>query len=373
MRKNKRLRMVYATGAAFMISAAMLVCGAAFPAHGQTQSLLPINSNFSFWDHHWIMWIPQHPVYEAVEVLSLDDPRDARNRLIRIFFTERGGKQVQYFSDPTVAKNWRTEAYFRDIQYRTEGEFGKPLNLYVKFKDKDERLVELTVEIAKGESLTTAGSGLKAQGSHASDVAFLLFYNGPAVTKTTGTLLIDGKDYSAVQVQDEGVKRFYQTAYSFNAYTAVIAFGKSRYDNFEGGLRNSFNRLFKATSDSTSGKLYRSNRFGYRASDYIEVVTNSKNEILSYKHFQGEHLFKIDFNPALPNINSAQTGQQIRYQMSLDSFKNLVTGIVSIKTDEKTIIFDWQHEAPAWAKSSGFQSVVHFDSGGYDLEVATKK
>ena len=47
---------------------------AAFPSYAQTDLLLPINTNFSYWDHHWIMWIPQHPVYEAVEVLSLDSP-----------------------------------------------------------------------------------------------------------------------------------------------------------------------------------------------------------------------------------------------------------------------------------------------------------
>ncbi len=177
---------------ALVICAAVLILTVTYPSYAQSPLLVPINTNFSHWDHHWIMWIPQHPVYEAVEVLSVDNPRNPKHRLIRIFFTERaGGKQVQYFSDAAVAKSWRGEAYFRDIEYRTEGAFGKPLNLSAKFKDKENRLVELTIQTAKGEALTTVGEGLKAQGSHAADSVFLLFYNGPNITKTTGKLLND--------------------------------------------------------------------------------------------------------------------------------------------------------------------------------------
>ena len=361
--------------ATLIFGAATLFLIAASPSRAQTQLLLPINTNFSYWDHHWIMWIPQHPVYEAVEVLSLDNPRDPANRLIRIFFTERaGGKQVQYFSDPVVAKNWRTEAYFRDIEYRTTGEFGKPLGLYVKFKDKDDRLVELTIQTAKGQTLNPAGAGLKAQGTHGADSAFLLFYNGPSITKTTGKFLIEGKDYSATQAQGRGVKRIYQAAYSLGAYSAVIIYGRSRYDNTRDGVKNSMGRVFKATPGENSGTIYRSNQFGFRAGNYIEITTNPKTGTLSYEHFSGEHVYRIEFEPALPNIDSARSGQMIRYKMSLDNIKNLVEGVLSVKREEKMILLDWQHQAPNWAKPSALRSVIQLDStGGYDLEVGRKR
>ena len=273
-----------------------------------------------------------------------------------------------------VAKNWRTEAYFCDIEYRTAGEFGKPLSLFLKFKDKDNQLVELTIQTARGETLHPSGAGLKAQGTHGANSAFLLFYNGPGVTNTTGTLLIDGKDYSAPEAQSIGARRSYQTAYSFNAYTAVIAYGRTRYDITRDGLKNSLGRVFKGVPGERSAIIYRSNQFGFRAGNYIEITTNSKTEILSYKHFSGKHMYQIEFEPALPNIHSAQPGQVIRYKMSLDNFKNLVKGILTVKREEKMIVIDWQHQDPNWAKASALQSLLHLDStGGYDLEVGRRR
>ncbi|HEU4478471.1 MAG TPA: hypothetical protein VFR80_08125 [Pyrinomonadaceae bacterium] len=68
---------------------AAIIVTAAVVGHAQSKPLVPVNTNFSYWDHHWIMWIPKHPLYEAVEVLSVDGATDPNERLIRVFFTEK--------------------------------------------------------------------------------------------------------------------------------------------------------------------------------------------------------------------------------------------------------------------------------------------
>lgn len=335
----------------------------------QPQLLIPVNTNFSHWDHHWIMWIPSHPVYEAIEVLSVDNPKSPGRKLIRVFFTERGtGKQVQYFSDAGVARTWRGEAYHREIDYRTVGEFGKALDLIVKFKDKNDKLVELTVQGAADQKLSSIGSGLKAQGTHAADTVFLLFNNGLNVTNPTGHLSIDGIDYSKGTSSTSEARR-YQTAYSLSAHAAVISFGESRYNFQNDSIVNSWGRTFRLVPGADA-IVYRSNAFGFGGESFIEVVTNQKQELVLYKHLNADHIFRISFDPALPNAETAKSGQVIRYAMSLHDAKDIVVGSLVVTKQGSRVIFDWKHDAPSWAKASSFRSTMRVDGpGGYNLAI----
>lgn len=355
------------------LASLLLIAAMCFAMSLQTNAqepLIPINTNFSHWDHHWIMWTPQHPVYEAIEAMTVDNPKSPESKLIRIFFTERAGskKQVYYFSDPAVARTWQGEAYYREIEYKTDGVLGRPLGLHLKFKDKDDAVVEWTMKFEAARELSREWQGLKAQGGHAAQTVFLLFYNGPNATTTRSELVIGGKDYSS----RIGQLKPYHAAYSFNAYTAVIAYGRSSFVMNNNELRNSSGRVFKR-KELKSGALYQTNRFGFQESGQIEFQTNLQGEVLIYRHRQGEHVFRIEFAPALPTIGSAQSGQMIRYTVSIDDHEKLFEGVASIKKEENLIKLDWQHQSPAWTKEYGFQSIVQPTSTGYSLEVVRKR
>ena len=38
--------------------------------------IVPFFTTVDPWDHHWFLWLPHHPVYEAVEVASREPDRD---------------------------------------------------------------------------------------------------------------------------------------------------------------------------------------------------------------------------------------------------------------------------------------------------------
>ena len=46
----------------------------------QTTPLIPANTNFTYWDHHWIQWMPTHPLYEAVEPAAAINPARPTSR-----------------------------------------------------------------------------------------------------------------------------------------------------------------------------------------------------------------------------------------------------------------------------------------------------
>ena len=103
----------------------LMLCAVCW-SNAQGQPLIPFQTNFSHSEHHWILWIPKHQVYEAIEVRSAENERSPGGKSIRVFFTERlgGKKQVFYFNEETVAKRFRHEAYHRDIEYRADGQPG---------------------------------------------------------------------------------------------------------------------------------------------------------------------------------------------------------------------------------------------------------
>ena len=347
-----------------------VIVAAAVADQAQSKLLIPINTNFSYWDHHWIMWIPRHPLYEAIEVLSVDSMSYPNVRLVRVFFTEKKtGKQVHYFNNANVVRNWRGEAHYRDMDYRADGQSGRAMNLHLKFKDKDDKPVELKIEGAKDGALSDGGAGLKPQGSHGADTVFLLFYNGPSNSQVEGRLQIGGEDFSPVhKVGEDG--RSYRVAYSRTAYTAVISYGQSRFEVSQDSLKNSWFRIFRPLPGSQERIIYRTNAFGFENGNYIEVETNSKSEILTYTHFSGKHTFRIAFDPVLPHLGSAQTGQVVKYKMSLDQFERLIEGVIKVTRTHDSTAFAWEHQTPAWLKGFGLQSVIRPDAqGSYDLVV----
>jgi hypothetical protein len=86
--------------------------------------VVPLNTNFwSYWTHYWTTWLPDHPVYEMIELTAYENPEDPADYLVRVFLTEREGRKQQYFylNDEDEVRRTRANAYFRQIMYRRSG------------------------------------------------------------------------------------------------------------------------------------------------------------------------------------------------------------------------------------------------------------
>ena len=331
----------------------------------QTSPLIPFNTNFwNYWDHHWLMWLPEHPVYEAIELSSYDNPEDPDYKLIRVFLTEREGNKTQYFylNDKEAVRRSRANAYYRDIRYRTEGKFGEPLDLYVEFRDKDDQLVQWSVHFEPGQQLRQREGLTPSIHSVGSILLFLL--RDQTVDTPHGTFAMGGTDYS-FKGDPKTTEVRYRSWYNHNVYSAVIVFGSSRFDYGEGRISNSWDREFQQLPGD--GNVYVSNPLGYE--NEIRFETNDQGEIRTYSNISFGHSFRFDFDPALPTIASARSGQRIGYSVSFDEFKHLVRGEITVKREMNTLLLNWQHAEPDWARERPFESLIIPDGEGYDLRV----
>jgi hypothetical protein len=258
----------------------------ALPIPGHAQPPIPLQTQFSHWDHHWFMWTPRHPVYEAIEVMARDGS-DGRPPLIWSFLTEREGrkKQVNYFNDPVLARRWPGDTHYRDIEYRADGATGAPRDLTVRFRDKDNAPVEWTVTFDPGAVLGTSGAGLTDQSGHSSASLFLIFFREKGAATRHSALRIGGRDFS-FRDEDQASGQF-GASYSTNVFTATVAYGSTVVENTSDGMRTSTGRVFRrqASSDAVA---FTSNALGERNAIRIVSAGKPSGVIIDWRNEQPE-------------------------------------------------------------------------------------
>src|SRR5262245_48572990 len=107
------------------LCAAFIVC--VTPAAAETLPPAPFHTSYTYWDHHWLQWLPSHPRFEAIEA-SVASPREGQP-FIRVWLTERAPpkRQVFYFDDRERAAAMGTgESHYAAIDYRILGTPGAP-------------------------------------------------------------------------------------------------------------------------------------------------------------------------------------------------------------------------------------------------------
>jgi hypothetical protein len=347
----------------------MVTAFVALPIPAHAQPPIPLLTGFSHWDHHWFMWTPRHPVYESIEVMS-KDAGDGRPPLIWVFFTEREGrkKQVHYFNDPVLARRWPGDTHYRDIEYRTEGPPGAPRGLAIQFRDKDNAPVEWAVTFDAGAALGTTGAGLTDQSGHSSGSLFLIFFREKGASTSRSALRIGGRDFS-FRDEDRASGRYrFGTAYSTNVFTATIAYSSTMVESTSDGVRTSTGWVFTKEAGAGGGATYISQALGDR--NAIRVMTDAAGRVMLYEHTDGDHTFRIVFDPAL--ALDAAPGPPSRYEMSLDGFARLVSGVAQVRAGVPNgVTIGWRNERPEWATAYRFTSILRPTAGQkYELVVA---
>ena len=107
--------------------------------------LVPIASYLYHWDHHWYIWLPGDPVYEAVEIMAAERPKSSP--LVWAFFTERNPPkhQTHYFNDALAAVAVGGQA--SDIAFKMTGAEGEPRGVSVAFTNNKGQKIAIDVGV----------------------------------------------------------------------------------------------------------------------------------------------------------------------------------------------------------------------------------
>lgn len=317
--------------------------------------LLPLNTNFSFWEHHWIHWLPDHPRYEAIEV-ALGGMLPAGERLVRLWFTEReGGKrQLYYFNDMQVASTFGQESRFAPMHFSHSGDPGAPQNLSLSFVDKDGVPIVWTVRFAPGQPLSTAGAGLKHQNGHAAHSVLLFWYVDKGALTADAVCSIGGVEHRPKPGGD--TQRRVNTAYSSGAYSAVLPYAPSIITPTAQGFHSSW-----------GGREFIRDQFRYTARfkafhqpASVELLSGSNGALHGYNHAHGDHHFSLALQtPLRPG------GEPTDFWFKIDG--NRVASGKVMPTAEGLA---WEFADPEWAREVGVKTVITATPDGYRTQVS---
>lgn len=356
-----------------LIGAALVLACVAFTTAGRSTAAstpaIPLISYSYYFDHHWYVWLPRHPTYEAVEVMTIDAPYNPY-RLVWVFFTERDGEKRQhhFMDDPRIAEG--TEYFHhRKIDYRRTGESGMGQGVRVSLTGLDGDPIEIEID-SEDVPLTQADGGLTNQSGHGADRVVMLFYRKRGARAEHNRVTIGGEDYSFRADDDlEGIHRFV-AAYAAGIQLVVFPFGTWTFKGDETRLGNEAAGFSFAPEAREDGIAMVSDLLGYYDRTTIELDT--EGSLQRYRHDVGEHRMVISLDESLPLTGPAPQSAS-RFSILMDPDEPVASGRVVSTPTESGRRLSWTIDTPSWAAGYPFESLVEERDDGMRLTIRSTR
>jgi len=355
-------RMPWTVGA-LSVACIAVACAGIEPRTGPPP-LIPFQSTFHHWDHHWFQWTPKHPIYESIEQASKKSP--SNQDLVWIWLTERTGnkRQVHYFNDLPTAAHFPGEAYYRNVRYRVNGSFGSPLDLEIRFKDKDDADVEWIVSMGGSRAFEARGAGLTDQSGHSASEFFLIFFRERSLRASDSRLTIGGADFSFPNDPTLAARYRFQAAYSFNNFVAAIPYGGGRAAVTDQSLALPIGAGLTLIRQRDAPTVYRTQSPDSRGT--VVVTFDRDGQLLAYEQIERGHTLRVTLDQPLPTRDGGRAG----YSVAFDAFQRLIQGLATVTRNGDTVSVEWRHTNPSWALGYPFTSSFRAISpSGYELIV----
>lgn len=352
-------------GAALVL--AVVACTS--PSRGSASPAIPLISYSHYFDHHWYVWLPRHPTYEAVEVMSIDAPFNPY-RLVWVFFTEReSGKRQHHFMDDRRIAEGVDDFHYRQIDYRRTGGSEGGQSVSVSFTDLEGALVELEIN-AENVPLTRAGAGLTDQSGHSADLLVLLFHRERTATAERNRVVIDSQDFSFRTGDDPEGKHRFMAAYSAGIQIVVFPFGQWFFATGDTRLSDDAAGLSFDVKERGDNIALVADLPGYRNRGTIEL--NSEGDLERYRHDVSGHRMVISLDEALPLAGPSPQSAS-RFSILMDPDEPVASGrVLSIPTESGRRL-SWRIDTPAWAAGYPFESLIKERDGGMALTLRSAR
>ena len=356
-----------------LISAALVLTYAvsANTGGGATASTpaIPLISYHYHFDHHWYVWLPRHPTYEAVEVMSIDSPVNPY-KLVWVFFTEReGAKRQHHFMDNPWIAEGTDYFHFRDIDYRRTGEADEGQGVHVSFIGPDGAPIEISID-AEGAPLGVAGAGLTNQSGHGAERVVMLFHRKRSARTGHNTVLIDGRDFSFLAGDDPEETHRFVAAYAADIQIAVFPFGEWGFTAGEAHLSDNAAGLSFAAEARDGGLTLAADLPGY--DDRITIELDGNGALERYRHDVGGHRLVISLDEPLPLTGPAPQSAS-RFSVLMDPDEPVAGGRVVSEPTESGRRLSWTIDTPSWAAGYPFESLVERQDGGLMLTISSTR
>ncbi len=330
---------------------------------------IPLISYHHTFDHHWYVWLPRHPTYEAVEVMTVDAPFNPY-KLVWVFFTEREGEKRQHhFMDERASAEGDDNFHYREIEYRRTGGAEKGQGVRVSLIGLDGAEIEIEID-AEGVPLTRFGAGLTDQSGHSAEELVLLFHRERVARTERNSVRIDGQDYSFHAGDDPEGKHRFRAAYSAGIQIVVMPFGQWFFAAGEARLGDDAAGLSFDVGARTGGLDLVAALPGY--DNRITIALDANGALEGYRHDAGSSRMVISLDEALP-LTGAAPQSTSHFSILMDPEEPVASGRVVSAATENGRRLSWTIDTPAWGAGYPFESLIEQGADGMTLTIRSTR
>lgn len=345
--------------------------------------IIPVIAEYEYQPYFFAQWITNHPQYSRIEAI-LDNLEKAAS--VQIVLIEKdGGKRVYYCASETQAKTLQAEGkevYPTKIDFKTvQAAAGQPTYGF-GFRDKRGqailwRVVPATRPSERGAGLTPLASlsGLRLE------------------YRDLGTAVGEG---TAIQIGDKIIEAEPWTEISappyFVAYRGTVAVGRhsgnlllgarkwqvvSRPDKLKEGAEWIFTdergrrRIFRITVNNKDELTVSEITGQDTESTPISFVAHNTPQGFAMRSLQLKNRgrqMQIAFSPELPLYPAVSGKIEVAFVISQGKIDKIANGTIIVERVDDKLRLLWQMKSPDWAKSKILETLLKFNSGGYELE-----
>lgn len=352
-----------------LIGAVLVLAWVAFTTAGRSAATaapapaVPLVSHHVHFDHHWYVWLPRHPTYEAAEVMSIDAPHNPY-RLVWVIFTERDGEKRQHhFMDDRRIAVGDDDFHYRAIDYRRTGGAEDGQGVHASFAALDGARVEISID-AEGVPLTQAG--LTDQSGHSAGKLVMLFHRTRGARTERNRVAIGGEDFSFRAGDDPEGTHSFVAGYSADIQIGIIPFRQWSFASSEGHLSDDAAGLSFAMEARESGIALVANPPGY--GNRVTIALDADGALERYRHDAGSHRMVIALDEAVPLTGPAPR-RASRFSVLLDPDEPVASGRVVSEPTEGGRRLLWTIDTPSWAAGYPFESLVEERGGDIALTI----
>jgi hypothetical protein len=304
--------------------------------------LVPFTTVMEHWDHHWFLWLPNHAVFESVEIASRETDSSGRTA-VWVWFTERAGakRQIHYRNDAQLARF--VAGLYRQIDYKISGEAGRPRAVELRFDDGEGKPVNLDVAFDPAQTLARQGAGLTDQSGHMSDRAFLVFYRDMNALAQDAHALIGGSNATFEKSEPKGSFPF-KWAYSHGITIGLIQYGTSKVMFGPGGFSPSPEIGLYVWQMPWGGNVTLLSESG-ALKEYVDRTAS-------------DDFLRVVFEPPLPPCGDEIKQESSRFSISIAAAADVIKGRVETRCGGGVHELMWHPEDPLWASKTPFRSEV---------------
>ena len=350
-------------GAALVL--AVVACTS--PYRGSAPPAIPLISHHAPFDHYWYVWLPRHPTYEAVEVMSIDAPFNPY-RLVWVIFTERDGEKRQHhFMDDHRIAEGADNFHYREFDYRRAGGAGEGQSVYASCTDLDGARVEVEID-AEGAALTQAG--LTNQSGHSAEELVMLFHRTSGARTEHNRVAIGDQDFSFLAGDDPEEKYPFIAGYSADIQIVIMPFGEWAFTASEARLSDETAGFSFDAQARDGGVALVVEQPGY--GNRITIELDADGALERYRHDAGSHRLVISLGDPLPLTGPAPPSAS-RFSILMDPDEAVASGHVVSEPTERGRRLSWTIDTPSWAAGYPFESLIEEGDGGMALTLRSAR